>query len=137
MEQRMQKEDALKQQLLTLETRFWDAIQTRDARSVESLSSDPCIVAGVQGVSEIGREGLRKMMKSATYDLNGYKLNDVHIRKVSDDVAVLAYTVTDDLTVDGERLKLKAFDTSVELSNGEWTCVLHTESPKGDAFGRH
>jgi hypothetical protein len=40
--------------------------------------------------------------------------------------------------VDGEKVKLDAFDSSVWMRrDGEWVCVVHTESLAGDAFGRH
>jgi hypothetical protein len=33
---------------------------------------------------------------------------------------------------------LEAYDASVwKRLNDSWVCVLHTESPKGDPFGRH
>ena len=49
----------------------------------------------------------------------------------------ISYGVHEDLEVDGKPVKLDAFDTSVwkQTENG-WACVLHTESIKGDAYGR-
>ena len=49
----------------------------------------------------------------------------------------ISYGVHEDLEVDGKPVQLDAFDMSVwkQAGNG-WTCVLHTESLKGDAFGR-
>jgi ketosteroid isomerase-like protein len=134
----MEQTDALKQELVALETRYWNAIKAKDSRTAESLSDNPCIVVGAQGVGEIRRDALRVMLEQAPYQLNRFALDDVHIRQVSDDVFALAYTVTEDLTVDGEKLELKAFDSSVwkKTSDG-WTCVVHTESLAGDPFGRH
>lgn len=134
----MKQQEALKKELLALEARYWNAIKAKDSRTAASLSDDPCIVVGAQGVGEIGRKAMQKMQEAATYELNDFSFSDVHIRQVSDDVMVLAYGVTEDLTVDGKKLELKAFDSSVwKKSNGGWTCVAHTESPAGDPFGRH
>jgi hypothetical protein len=53
-------------------------------------------------------------------------------------VVALAYTVNEDVTVEGKRMKFKAFDSSVWKKSSEgWTCVVHTETPAGDPFGRH
>ena len=134
----MEQQDALKQELLALETRYWDAIKAKDSRTAANLSGDPCIVVGAQGVGEVRREAVSKILEAATYELNEFSIGDIHIRQVSDDVVALAYSVTEDLTVDGRKLELKAFDTSVWKKSSEgWTCVIHTESPAGDPFGRH
>ena len=56
---------------------------------------------------------------------------------ISDDVAVMAYKVREELLVKGETVKLEAADASTwARRNGRWVCVLHTESLAGDPFGR-
>ena len=56
---------------------------------------------------------------------------------IGDDVAVLAYKVTEDLTVDGKAVHLEAADASTwARRDGRWVCVLHTESLAGDPMGR-
>ena len=130
--------DALKQELLALEMRYWNAIRAKDARMAARLSDDPCMVVGAQGVGEITRAAFSRVMDQATYELNRFALEDVHVRPVSDDVVALAYTVIEDLTVGGKKLELRAFDASVWKKTGDgWLCVVHTESPAGDPFGRH
>jgi hypothetical protein len=60
------------------------------------------------------------------------------MRQVSDDVVALAYKVKEDLVVEGQKVKLETFDSSVWVRRGgKWVCVVHTESPAGDPFGRH
>jgi hypothetical protein len=47
------------------------------------------------------------------------------------DVAALAYTVHEELTVEGKPVTLDAADVSVWVRrNGRWLCALHTESVK-------
>lgn len=134
----MEKHAALQQELLALEQRYWTAIQQKDSRTAARLSDDPCLVVGAQGVGELHRGTLAKMLEQATYELQGYSLKDVHVRPLGEDVVALAYTVEEDLRVDGKKLSLKAFDTSVwAKKDGAWACVLHTESLAGDPFGRH
>ncbi len=134
----MEQQDALKQELLALENRYWNAIKQKDAQVAASLSDDPCIVVGAQGVGEIDRRALARMLDAATYELKDFALENVRIRRLGDDLVALAYEVNEDLTVDGENLSLKAFDLSIWTKrSGEWVCVVHTESPAGDPFGRH
>jgi hypothetical protein len=56
---------------------------------------------------------------------------------VTDDVAVLAYKVHEELTVEGKKVSFDAADASTWVKRkGQWLCALHTESLSGDPFGR-
>jgi ketosteroid isomerase-like protein len=133
-----QPKDALKQQILALETQFWDAVQSRDTQTAASLSDDPCIVVGSQGVGEISHEVFSQMMKQDRWTIAGYSLKDVHVRQISEDVVAVAYTVEEDGKLEGRDMKLKAYDCSVWKKVGErWICVVHTETPHGDPLARH
>jgi hypothetical protein len=56
---------------------------------------------------------------------------------LGNDVAIVAYDVHEDLTVDGKRVSLDAADTSTWVRrSGSWVCALHTESLRGDPYGR-
>ena len=134
----MQVSDSTKQEILALEKRYRDAIRQNDPNVTAMLSDDPCVVVGAHGVGELHRAAMAEMMKKANWKLEQYKLDDVHVRAINDDVVAVAYKVDEDLIVDGEKIHLEAFDSSVwKRENGSWVCVLHTESPKGDPFGRH
>lgn len=134
----MEQQAALKQELLALENRYWNAIKQKDSEVAVSLSDDPCLVVGAQGVGEIDRSQLAQMLEAASYELKDFALGDVRLRRLSEDVVALAYEVNEHLTVAGENLGLKAYDLSIWTKrNGGWVCVIHTESPAGDPFGRH
>lgn len=134
----MEQHDVLKRELLEREDRYWNAIKAKDSKVATSLSDDPCIVVGAQGVNEVSRNVLTRMLEDAPYELEEFSLEDVHFRRLTDDVVALAYKVNEDLTVEGEKVKLQAYDLSVWMKrSGEWVCVAHTESPAGDPFGRH
>jgi len=69
--------------------------------------------------------------------LNAFELGDAKVLLVSDDVAVLAYKVHEDLTVDGKNVSMDAADCSTWVNkNGRWLCAAHTESLLGDPYGR-
>jgi hypothetical protein len=61
----------------------------------------------------------------------------VQVRAVTDDVAVVAYKVKEQLTVEGKPLTFEAADASTWVRrDGRWMCALHTEAIIGDPFGR-
>ena len=127
----------LRKELLDLENQYWRAIQERDVDTAMRLTDEECIVTGPQGVGRVDRKGLGEMMRNASYTLHDYELKDPEVRQLRDDVAVLAYTVHEDLTVDGKPVKLDAADASTWIRrDGRWVCALHTEAITGDPFGR-
>lgn len=77
------------------------------------------------------------MVEQAMYELRDYRIDDVKLQRLADDVAVLAYKVHEDLVVDGAPVVLDAAESSTWVrKNGHWVCALHTESLLGDPFGR-
>jgi ketosteroid isomerase-like protein len=130
--------DLISQELMTMEKKYWNAIRDKDSKAAAALSMDPCVVVGAQGIAEFDSKSLRRMLQSATYDLKEFALEDVHVRKVSDDVVCVVYKVKETVTLDGKDLQIEAYDSSVwAWQNGKWVCAVHTESIAGDAFERH
>jgi uncharacterized protein (TIGR02246 family) len=124
-------------ELVDLEKKYWQALQDEDIDTALELTDDPCIVAGAQGVGTINHQAFRGMMQGATWKVERFELRDVQVRLLSDDVAIVAYEVHEELTVDGEPVALDAADASTWVRrNGQWRCALHTESISGDPFGR-
>jgi hypothetical protein len=78
------------------------------------------------------------MMSDAPWALRDFELHsDVEVRHLSDHVAVVAYKVHEELTVEGKPVTLDAADTSIWVRrDGRWICAVHTESLSGDPFGR-
>jgi uncharacterized protein (TIGR02246 family) len=126
-------------ELLKVEHRFWDAMQTKDARVAEQMTDDGCIVVGAQGVSAIDARTMGKMTTEGKWQLDEYSFdeNNAQVRMLSDDVAIVAYKVKERVVVDGKALPVEANDASVWVRrDGKWLCALHTESLSGDPYGR-
>jgi len=131
------KTASVENELVELERQYWQAMKDGDAEVVARLSDDPCVVAGAQGVGQIDRAALAQMLRAATYKLQEFELTNPIVRALSDDVAVLAYKVHEELTVDGKGVSLDAADSSTWVRrDGRWVCAVHTESLAGDPFGR-
>ena len=128
----------LKKELLDLEAQYWQAIKDKDVDAAMRLTDDPCIVAGAHGVGSINKQAMIDMMKNAPYTLRDFTLGeDAQVRLLRDDVAILAYKVREELTVDGKPVTLEAADSSTWVRrDGRWLCALHAEALAGDPFGR-
>ena len=124
-------------EVLKLEKQYWDAIKANDFETALSLTDDPCIVTGAQGVQSFDHDSFRKMMKASTWKLKDFEMSDVQVRKVTDDLALVAYKVKESMMVDGKQRDFEAADSSTWIRrNGKWVCALHTEAIAGDPFGK-
>ncbi len=127
----------IEKELIELENRYWQALKDNDIDGVLRLTDDPCIVTGAQGVGRINKQAFAGMMKGATWRLNDFRLSDEQVRLLGNDVAIVAYKVHEELTVEGKPVTLEAADASTWVRrNGGWVCALHTEALSGDPYGR-
>lgn len=131
-------QNTVENQLLELERQYWQALKDKDDVTALRLSDDPCIVAGATGIASLDRGALAGMLKQGGYLLRDFEIDpDVKVKMIGEDVAVIAYKVREDLTVDGKPVKLEAADASTWVRrDGRWVCALHTEAIAGDPFGR-
>ena len=131
--------DAKERDVLELERQFWNTMKSKDGATAGRMTDDGCIIVGAQGVSAIDPTTMEKLMADGKWDLEQYHFDEknVRVRFVNDDVAIVAYKVTERVVVDGETRSIDANDSSVWVRrDGEWLCALHTESLSGDPFGR-
>ena len=126
------------QKIIDLERKYWQAIKEKDIDTMVRLSDDPGIVTGPQGIALLDRQTLEQMMQGANWSLEEYELgDDIQVRLLGKDVAIVAYKVHEELTVDGKPVTMDAADASTWVRrNGGWVCALHTEAITGDPFGR-
>jgi hypothetical protein len=130
---------AQSEELLELERKFWDAMKDKDATAASRMTDDKCIVVGAQGVSAIDPKTMGRMTEEGDWTSERYTFDDqkTEVRFLSDDVAVVAYSVNEDLSVGGNPVTIDANDASVWVRrDGSWRCALHTESISGDPYGR-
>jgi len=128
----------IEQELLTLERRYWQALKDGDVDTALSLTDDPCIVVGAQGVGRVDHATYRQMMTGdPTWEIRDFSIGDDAQVRVIGDAAILAYTVHEELTVEGKPVTFDAADASTWVRpDGNWVCTLHTESLLGDPFER-
>ena len=125
--------------IIDLEERFWNAMVDKDIEGSVAMLAKESIVAGAQGTALLRHDDYRGMARQgdSLWQLKSYQLDDVKVMFPAKDVAVIAYTVTEDMEVEGKPLTLKAADATTWIrQDGEWLAALHTESVLGDPFGR-
>jgi uncharacterized protein (TIGR02246 family) len=124
-------------ELVELERRYWQALKDGDVATALSLTDDPCIVAGAQGVGLLDHRTFAAMLEGATWKIVDFSIGDDVQVRVLGDTALVAYRIHEELLVDGEPVSLDAADTSTWVRrDGRWLCTLHTESIAGDPFDR-
>ena len=125
-------------ELLKLEGRYWKAMKDRDVDAATRLTSFPCLISGARGFASVDEPTFKKMLGDRSYQIDRFALSDdAAVRMLSDDVAVLAYEVHEDLTVDGKKMSLDAAESSTWVrKNGGWACAAHSQALSGDPFGR-
>jgi len=127
----------IEKELLALERQYWQSLKDNQPDTMARLSADPCVVAGAQGIGLLDHATLRKMAASGAWKLEAFELSKPIVRTIAPDVAIVAYQVQETLTVEGKTLTFEAADLSTWVRrDGRWTCAAHTESLKGDPFGR-
>jgi ketosteroid isomerase-like protein len=126
-----------RQHIIELEEKFWRTMVDRDVDTATGMMADTAIVTSAQGAAMIDSGTFARMMKEGTWKLHSFKLDKPQVKFNGGDMAIIGYEVTEKLTVDDKPLELIAYDASVWIRvDGEWKCALHTESVKGDPFGR-
>ena len=128
----------VEKELVKLEKQYWQAMKDQDVETAMDLTDDECIVAGAQGFARLNREAMDGMLRSPEYKLNRFRMgDDAEVRLLGNDVAIVAYKVHEELTVDGEPVTLDAAQSSTWVRRGgRWVCAMHTESILGDPYGR-
>lgn len=116
-------------EIVALEKSYWDAMKSKDGHKTAALSGKSSLVTGAQGVMRIAKDKMREMTEEGKWTLESYAFDDVEVSTPSPDVALIAYTVQQNVTMDGKASKMRAADSSVWIrgSNG-WECHAHSET---------
>jgi hypothetical protein len=131
------RSDTVEQELLAAERRYWRAMQENDVETALRLTDFPCVVTGPQGIGQIDEKAFAAMMQGPGYKLREFRFNDAQVRMLRDDVAVVAYTIHEELTIEGKPVTLDLVDSSTWIRRADgWRCASHTEAIAGDPFGR-
>jgi hypothetical protein len=122
-----------KDEIIGLEKSYWDAMKRKDGTRTAELSGKTSLVTGTQGVMSIAKSKMGKMTEEGQWTLESYAFDDVEVTTPAPDVAIIAYTVRQTVTMDGKQQEMHAADSSTWIrgANG-WECHAHSETILGD-----
>lgn len=118
-----------KEEIIKLETSYWDAMKSKDGGRTAELSGDNAIVSGARGVMSIPKSKMGKMTEEGNWTLESYAFDDIQFATPTPDVAIIAYTVKQKVTMDGKKQELHAADSSTWIRGPKgWECHAHSET---------
>ncbi len=118
-----------KDDIIPLETSYWDAIKAKDGERTSQLSGKISLVISAHGVIRIAKNDMGKMTENGKWTLESFSFDDVEVTIPSPDVAMIAYTVIQKVTMNRKARILRAADSSpwIRGANG-WGCHAHSET---------
>ena len=126
-----------KQQIIDLETRFWQSMKDKDVDTAQSLIARECLVTGPMGAMTIDPGQYGQMTRDGKWTLNNFEMAKVEVVQPTEDSAIIAYEVHQTGDMKGKPMDLRCADSSVWVKqDGSWKCALHTETILEDANAR-
>ncbi len=118
-----------KEEIIALEKDYWDAMKRKDGKRTAQLSGKDALVTGARGVMTIPKAKIGKMTEEGNWELKEYSFDNVEVVSPAPDVAIIAYTVTQKVTLDCKPQELRAADSSTWIRGGDgWECHAHSET---------
>jgi ketosteroid isomerase-like protein len=118
-----------KNEIIALETSYWDAMKAKDGAKTAALSGDTSLVTGARGVMSIAKAKMGKMTEEGDWSLESYSFDDVEVSTPAPDVAIIAYTVRQKVKMNGKSQELHAADSSTWVRGKDgWACHAHSET---------
>jgi hypothetical protein len=120
---------ATKEEIVALEKDYWDAMKRKDGKRASQLSGKLALTTSARGVTSIPKAKMGKMTEEGNWTLESYAFDDVEVVTPADDVAIIAYTVKQNVTMDGKKQELRAADISTWIRGPDgWECHAHSET---------
>lgn len=120
---------ATKDEIIALEKDYWDAMKRKDGKRSSQLSGKVSLTTGARGVTSISKDKMGKMTEEGDWTLESYKFEDVEVVTPAPDVAIIAYKVTQKVTMGGKPQELQAADSSTWIRGADgWECHAHSET---------
>lgn len=118
-----------KEEIIALEKSYWDAMKKKDGSRTAELSGKTSLVTGVRGVVSIPKDKMGAMTEEGDWTLDSYTFDDVEVAVPAPNVAIIAYTVRQKVTMGGKSQELHAADSSTWIRSGDiWECHAHSET---------
>ena len=118
-----------KDDIIKLERSYWDAMKSKDGSRTAELAADPSLVSGTNGIMSIPKSKMSKMTEEGKWTLESYEFDDIEVSSPTPDIAIIAYTVKQNVTMDGKLKSFRAADSSTWIRGSRgWECHAHSET---------
>jgi hypothetical protein len=118
-----------KDEIIALERSYWDAMKKKDGTRTAELSAKTSLVTGAQGVMSIAKDKMGKMTEEGKWTLESYDFDDIKVVTPTPDVAIVAYTVPQNVKMNGKSQEMRAADSSTWIRGSRgWECHAHSEA---------
>lgn len=120
----------MRNEIIILEKKYWDAIASHDFETVKELTFFPCITTGSKGVNSIDEDTFAKMFEQSKNNMvKIIEISNEQVTILAEDWVVLGYKITLEHTVDGQTKQSHcACSSAWARINGKWKCPLHSET---------
>lgn len=113
-------------QIIELEKKYWQGMESHNYDTVKKLTRFPCIVASKNGVQSVDEPTFKKMFDSgAETNMKVGKFSGVETQEINENSAIIAYHV--EVEMAGKKQNCACTSTWVK-ENNHWSCSLHTET---------
>ena len=123
------------QEVIDLEKKFWQSLVDEDTDTALSMLDEPALMVSPHGAMQFNHEQYREMAEKGSMVVKSFELSDMQAVFPTDSTAVLTYRVKQSLAERGQakQIKQEMADSSVwTKKDGQWLCVMHTETPIDD-----
>lgn len=125
---------ATKDEIIALEKDYWDAMKRKDGARTAQLSGKLSLTTSAHGVTPIPKAKMGEMTEEGKWTLESYDFDDIEVITPAPDVAIIAYKVTQHVTMNGKKQTMRAADTSTWIRGADgWECHAHSEAMLQDA----
>lgn len=122
--------------LIALEKKFWQSMVDEDTDTALGMLAEPSMMVSSHGAMSFDHEQYREMAEKGGMVIKSFELSDMKVMHPNDDTAVVTYRVKQEIAQRGDGAKTieqEMADSSVWLrKDGEWLCVMHTETEIDD-----
>jgi ketosteroid isomerase-like protein len=118
-----------KQQIIDLETRFWQSMRDKDVPTAQAMIADESLVTGPMGTMRVTPEKYAQLTREGDWRLDRFQFSDTDVIFPADDTAVIAYKVHQTGELKGKPMDMTCADSTTWIRDGNsWKCALHTET---------
>ena len=121
-----------RQELVALETQFWQSMVDQDTDTALKMLHEPALMVSSHGVVKFDHDGYRKMAEQGGMVLTSFEFADMDVMFPNDETAVLTYRVKQGVAQRDKSVSevQEMADASTWIrEGGQWRCVMHSETP--------